>query len=57
MAIATDDCNVVGRHIFLAQKLEAKLVSLISVFCHAHRLPSASYTILPQISTVWCTKL
>ena len=28
VAIATDDCNVIGRHNFLAQKMEAKIVSL-----------------------------
>jgi len=28
---------------FLAQKLEAKIVSLVSVHCHAHRLVSACY--------------
>jgi len=41
MAIATDGCNVIGRHNFLAQKLEAKIVSLVIVHCHAHRLASA----------------
>jgi len=43
LAIATDGCNVVGRHNFLAQKLEAKMVSMVSVHCHAHRLASACY--------------
>ena len=43
VAIATDGCNVIDRHIFLAQKLEAKTVSLVSVHCHAHRRASASY--------------
>ena len=58
MAIARDGCNVVGRHIFLAQRLEAKSVSLVSVHCHAHRLASASYcTAAVQVCTVWCTKL
>jgi len=28
---------------FMAHKLVAKIVSLISVLCHAHRLASASY--------------
>jgi len=37
VAIATDGCNAIGRHNFLAQKLEAKIVSLGSVHCHAHR--------------------
>jgi len=35
-------CNVGGRHNFLAQKLEAKFVSLLSVHSHAHRFASAS---------------
>jgi len=43
VAIASDGCNVIGRHIFLGQKLEAKIVILVSVHCNAHRLPSASY--------------
>ena len=43
MAIATDGCNVIGRHNFLVQKLEGKIVSLVSVHCHAHRCASASY--------------
>jgi len=29
----------------------------VSVHRHAHRFASASITILPQICTVWCTKL
>ena len=37
MATATDGCNVIGRNNFLAQKLEAKIVSLVSVHSHAHR--------------------
>ena len=44
VAIARDGCSVVGRNIFLAQRLEAKSVSLVSVHCHAHRLASASYS-------------
>ena len=36
-AIATDGCNVIGWHNFLAQKLEAKIVSLVSVHCHVYR--------------------
>jgi len=43
VAIATDGGNVIGRHNFLAQKLEAKIVSLVSMHCHAHRLASVSY--------------
>ena len=57
VAIATDGCNVIDPHNFLAQKLEAKIVSLVSVHRHAHRFTSASITMLPQICTVWCTKL
>ena len=41
VAIATDGCNVVGRHNFLTQKLEAKIVGMVSVHCHAYRLASA----------------
>jgi len=37
VATATDGCNVIGRHNFLAQKLEAKIVSLVSVHSHAYR--------------------
>jgi len=43
VAIATDGCNVIGRLNFLAQKLEAKIVNLLTVHCHAHRLALASY--------------
>ena len=43
VTIATDCCNVVGRHIFLAQNLEAKIVSLVSAHCHAHHFASAPY--------------
>ena len=43
VAIATDGCNVIGRRNFLAQKLEAKIVSMVSVHCHVHRLASACY--------------
>ena len=50
VAIATDGCNVVGRHNFLTQKLEAKIVGMVS--------PRFSLlTIQPQICTAWCTKL
>jgi len=31
MAIATDGCNVIGRHNFQAQKLEANILNLVSV--------------------------
>jgi len=43
VANATDGCNVIGRHNFLEQKLEAKIVSLVSVQCHAHGFVLASY--------------
>jgi len=43
MAIATDGCNVIGRHKLLAQKLEAKILSLVSVHCHAHRFSLLLY--------------
>jgi len=43
VAIATYRCNVISRNNFLAQKLEAKIVSLGSVHCHAHRLASVPY--------------
>jgi len=43
MAIATKGCNVTGRHNFLAQKVEAKIVSLVSVHSHAHRFTSVYY--------------
>jgi len=43
MAIATDGCNVIGRHNFQAQKLEAKIVSLVSVHSHAHHLSLLLY--------------
>jgi len=37
VAIATDGYNVIDPHNFLAQTLEAKIVSLVSVHRHAHR--------------------
>jgi len=43
VAIATDGCNVVGRHNFVTQKLEAKIVGMVPVHCHAYRLASACY--------------
>jgi len=46
----------IDRHNFLAQKVEAKIVSLVTV----HVIRTASLrplTILQQIFTVWCTKL
>jgi len=56
VAIATDGCNVIGRHNFLAQKLEAKIVSLVSVHSHAHRFASTScYTAVDLYSMVYET--
>jgi len=53
VVIPTDDCKVIGRHNFLAQKLEAKTVSLVSVHCHVHRFASASnYTVADLHSMV-----
>jgi len=43
VAYAKDGCNVIGRHNFLAQKLEVKYVSLVSVHCHVHRHAFAFY--------------
>jgi len=56
VAPATDGCNVIGRHILLAQKSDAKIVSLESVHCHAHRLASVSYY-RRLVQWVWGTKL
>ena len=55
MAFATDSCNVIGRHNFLAQKLEAKIVSLVSVHCHAHRFGLNYYTAADLYSMVYET--
>jgi len=43
VAIATDGYNLISRHNFLAQNLEAKIVSMVSVHCHGHCLASACY--------------
>jgi len=43
MAIAIGGCNVIGRHNFQAQKLEAKILSLVSVYSHAHYLSLLLY--------------
>jgi len=43
VVIATDGCKVMGRHNVLAQKLDAKIASLVSLHCHAHRFASATY--------------
>ena len=42
MAIATDGCNVIGRHNFAAQKLKVKIVSLVYVHSHVYRFALAS---------------
>ena len=55
MAVATDGCNVTGWLNFLAQKLEAKIVCLVTVHCHAHRL-AWPLTTLPHICTVLCVR-
>ena len=49
VAIATEGCNAIGRHNFLVQKLEAKIVRIVSMHCHAHRLASASYYIATEL--------
>jgi len=54
VAIATDGCNVIGQHNFLVQKLKAKIVSLVSVHCHAHRLASASYNTAADLYSMVC---
>jgi len=56
VAIATDNCNITGRHNFLSQNLEAKLQ--VWYLCIIMRTASSRPTIfLLQICTVWCTKL
>jgi len=57
MATAADDCNVAGPHNFLAQKLEAKIVSLVPAHCRMRTASLLPVTILSQICTIWCTKL
>jgi len=56
VVIATDGCNAMGRHNFLAQKLEAKIIIMVYVLCHAHRLASACYsTAIDWYSMVYAT--
>jgi len=55
VAFATDSCSVIGPHNFLAQKLEAKIVSLVSVHCHAHRFGLNYYTAADLYSMVYET--
>jgi len=38
-----DGCNAIGRRSFLAQNSEMKIVSMVSVHCHEHRLASACH--------------
>ena len=57
MAVATDGCNVIGRHNFLAQKLEAEIVtynfvSMVSMHCHAHPFASTSYYTTADLYTM-----
>jgi len=52
--LPTDGCNVMSRHNFLAQKLEAKIVSLVSAHCHAHRLASGCYYTAADLYSVVC---
>jgi len=54
VTIATDGCNVVGRQ-FLAQKLEGTIYKF--GICSLSCAPLQPLTILPQICTVWGTKL
>jgi len=56
VAITTDSYNVIGRHYFLALNLEVKIVSMVSLHCHAHRLASAYYCTAADLSR-WCVKL
>ena len=43
VATASDGYNIIGWHNFLAQMVEAKIASMVSVRCHAQRLASACY--------------
>ena len=56
VAIATDGCNVIGRHNFLAKKLGEKnyKYGICALSCAAPRV--GLVTIQPHICTVWCTK-
>jgi len=54
VAIATDGCNVIGRHNSLSQKYEAKLANMLSVHSHAHRLASASYYTAAELYNMVC---
>ena len=55
VAIATDGCNVIGPHNFLAPKLQAKIVRLVSVHRHAHRFGLSYYTAADLYSMVYET--
>ena len=50
-------CNVIGRLNFVAQKLEAKIESLVTVHCHAHRLALASCYTAADLYSIVRTKL
>jgi len=54
VTIATDGCHVIDRHNFLAQKLEAKIVSMVSVHCHAQHLASACYYTAADLCSMVC---
>ena len=54
VAIATDICNVISQLNFLAQKLKAKIVSMVSVHCHEYRLASACYYTAADLYSVAC---
>jgi len=57
MAIATDGSSIIGRLSFLAQKLEAKIVSWVTVHCHAHRLVLASYYTAAELCVRNCKNI
>jgi len=54
VAIATDSCNVISRHNFLAQKLEEEIVRMVPVHCHSHRFALASYCIAADLYSMVC---
>jgi len=57
VVIETDSCNGIGRHNFLAQKLEVNIVWYLCVVIRIRTVSLRPDTILLQICTVWCTKL
>jgi len=44
----------IGRHCFLAQKLEGKIVSVVSVHCIAHRVASACFYAAADLYSMVC---